>query len=294
MTFSTGCLARAKEMISEKYLVSFKSNKSTCILRVNDLPAADSTVANLRTVSLGYNSTAYLENGKNKVELLMGPMNHKDPSTLYKNSSCTVVFSKNTEHSSEELAVFSLNVNEENKISAANSVNHTSLNYGKSIYEGYSKSDKDFGLYKAESELIVRGLPKWSWVHATPVTKEDLPKIRLAYEKIWKMMHERDVHGLESISRISLEELSYAEGISKNIIFMSTDLPQHVLNKELRPVPIDWGKYKLITYKDGRLFRMAVGFFQNSPLKFMDEKGTAVYAYSPYFSIINNNVVLVR
>lgn len=291
---SAECLAETKKMISEKYLVSFKTKKSTCILRVNDLHGADSTLADLRTISMGYNSTAFLENGQNKVEVLMGPMDHTDPETLFRDSECTVSISKDNPDQSIEVANFIMNVNDNNKISAADSVNHTYSNQGKSFYEGYSNNSNDFGLYKLESNIFIKGLPKWSWVDATPVTENDLPKIRAAYEKIWKLMYDRDIEGLINISRISIEELAYAEGASQKLIFMSTDLPQNVANNNLRAMPIDWKKYRLKTYRGGRLFRMTVGFFENSPLKMMNADGKAVYAYAPYFSMIDGRVVLVR
>ncbi|MEI7159739.1 IdsF, partial [Pectobacterium parmentieri] len=60
------------------------------------------------------------------------------------------------------------------------------------------------------------------------------------------------------------------------------------------PLPIDWSKYKIIKYRDGRLFRLGVGFFQNSPLRFINEEGKIAFAYRPYFSIIDGKVTLVR
>lgn len=55
---------RADEMISGKYLFSFKTYKSTCLLRVNDFPAIDNTKIDSGTMSAGFNLTAFLETGK--------------------------------------------------------------------------------------------------------------------------------------------------------------------------------------------------------------------------------------
>ena len=285
---------KASEMIKEKYLFTFKSNKSSCGLRVNDFQALDTTNAEHGTMSAGFNSTAFLSNGDNYVELLMGPQKYKDPKTLYPDSSCEVIISKDTKDTSMEIAKFRLSVNEKGEITARNSSHYNGGQFNTQIMEGYTKNEKDYGLYKLSSNLLINDLPRWEWTKATPVTEKDLPMIRQAYENIWWMIQKRDIDGLKKISQISTSEMAYAEGTTTGIIFVSTDFPAHVLNKELTPLPIDWNQYKLITYKGGYLFRMGVGYYQNSPLKFQDSTGKIVFGYAPYFSIINGQVVLVR
>ncbi|AYH17878.1 IdsF [Pectobacterium parmentieri] len=283
--------AKADEMSSEKYLFSFKTYKSTCILRVNDLPAVDNTTIDSGTISAGFNLTAFLENGKNDIELLMAPQYHEDPETLYPDSSCQVIVTKDTETTSTEVANFKLTVNEKGEITASDSA--TTANSSK-IFEGYTKNEKDYGFYKVRGRLKATGLPRWSWVNATPVTENDLQKIKVAYTDIWMMMKDRDIEGLKKVTQISNQEMAFAEGSNTGMMFISTDFPQHVIDKQLTPVPIEWDKYKIIRYRDGRLFRLAIGFFQNSPLKFKNSNGDVVFTYNPYFSIIDGKVTLVR
>ncbi|MEQ9996915.1 IdsF [Pectobacterium versatile] len=282
---------RADEMSSEKYLFSFKTYKSTCLLRVNDLPAVDNTMLHSKTMSTGFNLTAFLENGNNDIELLMGPKNHKDPKTLYPDSSCQVTITKDTETSSTEITSFKLSVNEKGEITASDS---SSTVNSEKVFEGYTQNEQDYGFYKVRGNLKIDRLPRWSWVNATPVTENDLPKIKLAYTDIWLMMKDRDIEGLKKISQISNQEMAFAEGTTTGLMFISTDFPQHVIDKKLAPAPIEWGKYKIIRYRNGRLFRLAIGFFQNSPLKFQDSNGDVVFTYNPYFSIIDGKVTLVR
>ncbi|AYH06876.1 IdsF [Pectobacterium parmentieri] len=283
--------AKAEEGIKEKYLFSFKTYKSNCILRVNDLPATDNALVHSKTMSAGFNLTAFLENGNNDIELLMGPQNHKDPKTLYPDSSCQVIVTKDTETTSTEIANFKLTVNEKGEITANNSA--TTAN-SSTVFEGYTKNEKDYGFYKVRGSLKAAGLPRWAWVNATPVTEDDLQKIKVAYTDIWMMMKDRDIEGLKKVTQISNQEMAFAEGSNTGMMFISTDFPQHVIDKKLTPFPIDWSKYKIIKYRDGRLFRLGVGFFQNSPLRFINEEGKIVFAYRPYFSIIDGKVTLVR
>lgn len=285
---------KASEMIREKYLFTFKTNKSMCDLKVNNIPAINNTEASLGIMSAGFNFTSFLSNGNNSVEILMGPQKYKDPKTLYPDSSCEVIISKDTKDTSTEIAKFRLSVNEKGEITARNSSHYNGGQFNTQVVEGYTKNEKDYGLYKLSSNLLINDLPRWEWTKATPVTEKDLPMIRQAYENIWWMIQKRDIDGLKKISQISTNEMAYAEGTTTGIIFVSTDFPAHVLNKELTPLPIDWNQYKLITYKGGYLFRMGVGYYQNSPLKFQDSTGKVVFGYAPYFSIINGKVVLVR
>lgn len=282
--------AQAEE-IKEKYLVYFNTYKSTCLLRVNELPAGDNTTIPSKTMSAGFNLTAFLENGNNDIELLMGPQDYDAPETLYPDSSCQVIVTKDTETTSTEIANFQLTVNEKGAITASDSATTANSSI---VFEGYTKNEKDYGLYKVRGRLKASGLPRWSWVNATPVTEDDLQKIKIAYTDIWLMMKDRDIEGLKKITEISNQEMAFAEGSTTGMMFISTDFPQHVVNKELTPTPIEWGKYKIIRYRDGRLFRLAIGFFQNSPLKFQNSNGDVVFTYNPYFSIIDGKVTLVR
>ena len=279
--------ASANNPIAQKYLVSFKATKSTCLLRINDLPGMNNTRSRSATLSGGYNTTAFVENGSNKIELLMGPEDHDDPKTLYADSSCEVVISKETKDAGEEVARYRLTVDEQGRITARESD-------GGTLTEGYTKNENDYDLYKLAGHFSLYGLPEWRWVNANPVSEQDMEKIKQAYEAIWTMMQNRDIDGLKALTKAAHQETAYAEGISPGMMFLYSGLPERVIDPRLTPVPIQWNRYRLMTYSDGRLFRMGVGFIQNSPLKFQDAEGNVVFTWNPYFAIIDGNVVLVR
>ncbi|MGK9172022.1 IdsF [Yokenella regensburgei] len=289
--FLTIFSAHSQSLTDAKYLFSFQSNKSTCLLRVNDLPAFDNTTDDDGTISAAFTMTAFLEKGNNDIELLMGPQDAGDPQSLFSDSSCQVTVTNETPGGTVLLADYRLTVNNKNEMTAVNSLNHAN---GAKVTEGYTTSDKDFGLYKMQSVVTPDLLPEWSWVKATPVTQKDLPKIRQAYDAIWMQIKHRDIQGLKRTAKISNEEMAKAEGTTPEMIFLSTDLPEHVNDPRLTPADIEWDKYDLMRYRGGRLFRMGVGFFQNSPLRFKNAEGKVVYTYNPYFSMINGEVVLVR
>ncbi|MBD2814992.1 hypothetical protein ID850_09480 [Xenorhabdus sp. Flor] len=56
----------------------------------------------------------------------------------------------------------------------------------------------------------------------------------------------------------------------------------------------DWKNYKLISYKNGRLFRLERGALGSSPIIFHNKEKNKNYNYNPYLSIINGKVVIAR
>ncbi|WP_071883322.1 IdsF [Pluralibacter gergoviae] len=284
----------AKSMNNEKYIIQFKSNDSACLLRINDFPAFDNLTISHGLVSTGFDFTAFFENGENTIELLMGSRGKNNPIALHPNAYCQVEITKETPEGSTKLAEFKLDVNKNGKITGVNSSDYNGGVYNSRVIEGYTKSKSDYGLYKLLSNLKLNGLPRWKWVDATPVKTSDLPQIKKMYTDIWNMAKNRDIDSLNKVAAISTQEIAYATGSTLGITFISTGVPEHVVDETLTMTPIAWDKYNLVTYKGGRLFRLAVGVFQSSPILFQDSKGESVFAYAPYFSIIDGKVTLVR
>ncbi len=63
---------------------------------------------------------------------------------------------------------------------------------------------------------------------------------------------------------ISNKEIGEAEGVTPEIIFDSYGLPQVMSDTSLSVVGSEWEKYKLVTYCDSRVFRLAFGVYQHS------------------------------
>jgi len=245
-------------------------------------------------MSAGFNFSSFLENGANRVEILMGPQNPNDENTLYADSSCYVDITKDSEEKSVTLARYKLTVNSDGRINAHRSDDYNGGHHHTKILEGITKNKNDYGLYTLESDLLVTGLPKWSWVDATPVTQQDLPAIRAAYDNILSLFRRKDTDGLKKVLFTSMTEMAASEGTSPEMVFYSTGIPEHLQNEKLTLNSVEWDKYRIIPYRGGRLFRLGVGYFQNSPVRLKDETGNNVYVYKPYFSMINGKVVLVR
>ncbi|EJJ4226689.1 hypothetical protein NI420_004191 [Salmonella enterica] len=276
-----------------KYLASFKTERSACMIRINDFPVMNNFTYSSGTITTGFNITSFIENGKNKIDVMMGPVDPKDDKTLYSDSTCELIITKDTIDSSQKITSIIQSVNN-GKIISTLSSNYNGTNNETRIIESQSVEDKDNNLYKASREIIVDEVPEWSWVNATPVLNRDLPAIKEFYIEIGGIINNKDISRLEKVTEISSKEMGAAQGVSSEFFFKSFDFSSSILNKKLSLIPLDFNGYKLITYGNGRVFRLAKGVYQNSPLKLRNEEGEIVHVYNPYLSIINGRIVIVR
>lgn len=81
---------------------------------------------------------------------------------------------------------------------------------------------------------------------------------------------------------------------NRHLLFKPYGLEGKLKDQELSPIPLDVDSYKLVTYGDGRVFRLALGIYQNSPLRLKDNTGRAVFSYNPYLAIVNGRIIVVR
>lgn len=93
-----------------RYSALFKTNRSACMVRVNDFPMIDNFSYSSGTISTGFNITAFAENGKNKIEVLMGALDPEDKSTLYPDARCELVITADTENTSQQITRITLSV----------------------------------------------------------------------------------------------------------------------------------------------------------------------------------------
>lgn len=155
-------------------------------------------------------------------------------------------------------------------------------------------ADQDEKLFRVGRDIKLSGLPVWEWVNATPVTDKAMPRIKEAYRTIWKEMKNRNVDFFKEITTVSNAEMGRVEGISSDLLFKSYGLEGKLKDQELSPIPLDVDSYKLVTYADGRVFRLAPGIYQNSPLRLKDNTGRAVFSFNPYLAIVDGRIIVVR
>ncbi|EJJ4226734.1 hypothetical protein NI420_004253 [Salmonella enterica] len=294
LTLTNISYSRETSMNNIKYLFSFQTRRSACMARVNNVPIIDNFTYSTGTISTGGNITSFVENGKNNIEIMMGPVNPDDNDTLYSDSECILVITRDTIDSSQNVTTMKLSVDNNKKIIASLSSNYDGLLNEGRISETQVPYNKEQNLYRISRNVNLGNLPEWAWVKATPVSDKDLPAIKDVYIDIWKAMHNRDINTLKEMTAISSKEMGLAEGVTADFIFNSYGLPDRLQDTKLSTVDLTWKGQELISYCNGRMFRLAEGIYQNSALELKNRDGRVVYTYNPYLSIINGKIVIVR
>ncbi|WEF30523.1 hypothetical protein PYR66_22030 [Klebsiella aerogenes] len=285
---------RAEPMTNARYAYSFKTNRSACMARINNVPLLDNFSAGSGMTTAGGDITSFSANGKNMLELVMGAIDPDNPETLYKESWCEIVVTKETRNASEAVSTIRLTVDSEKKVVASSSSHPDGAENESAVSEVQSPGDKINGLVGAGRQITVSDIPTWAWEQARPVTPQDMSAIKTAYTTIWQAMNNKEVAVLKSLAQISTKEFGIATGFPPDFIFETLGLAEKVQDADLTMAPLDWEGKELITYCDGRIFRLAAGVYQNSPLKMKNKAGKIKFTYNPYFAIIDGNVVIAR
>lgn len=277
-----------------RYIASLTTSRSACMVRVNNFPMFDNFDYQSGSISTGFNLTAFVENGNNDIEVLMGSLDPDDSKTLYPNSKCALTITRETMTSSSSVTEIILSVNDRGEIVSSLSSHAHDPAKEAPLDETQFPADQKEKLFRAGRVVKLDGLPEWTWVKATPVTETSLPLIKEAYATLWAAMKAREPQTIRSMATVSSTEMGVAEGISADLLFKSYGLDTKLADPELTPIDLKVDEYALVTYANGRVFRLALGIYQNSPLRLKTANGEAVFSYNPYFAIIDGKVVLVR
>ncbi|MEQ1966326.1 hypothetical protein ABLA30_04585 [Xenorhabdus nematophila] len=289
MTIKT---ALGKPTMEHKYLVSFNTQRSLCILKVNGMLMLENTSSRTGTESSGYNISAFLENGSNTIELLMGRISiDRDTEKFHPESWCEATIRKVASHDEqgEIISNIKLTVDDNRNVITKNSIN---LNE-KFDYANLSTKKGEKNLFSAQKTFSVNSLPNWMWIKAQPVTDNDLPAIKAFYQEISSAFSHRDLDKVWKMSQPAWEEWAIADNSSAKIFFDSMDFDEDISGNFFIKEP-EWNKYKLVSYKNGRLFRLEKGVFGSSPVIFHNKENGRNTTYNPYLSIINGKIVISR
>lgn len=285
---------KAESTENVRYSFSFKTYKSACLVRINNVPLLNNFNARSGTVTAGGDINSFSTNGKNQLELVMGALDSDKPETLVTDAWCEVVISRNTHNASEDISTLRLTVDSHKNIVASESSHPRGAENEGVVNIVQSPDDKVNALSGAGREITLNGIPQWAWEKARKVSEHDMPVIKEAYTQIWQAMKKRDVSALKVMAQMSSQEMAKATGFSADVIFESYDLPQKVQDPSLTTAVLKWDRAELVTYGNGRVFRLAEGVYQNSPLKITNQQGETLFTYNPYFAIIDGKVTIVR
>ncbi|MDX7986084.1 hypothetical protein FE392_01870 [Xenorhabdus sp. 12] len=278
--------------MEHKYLVSFNTQRSLCVLKINGIVTLENTASRTGTESSGYNISAFLENGSNTVELLMGrkPFDKKTEK-FHPESWCDVTIKKVSSHGEQGEVISNIKLTVDNN---GNVITKDPINSNEKFdYASMSIKKGEENLFAAQKTFSINNLPSWMWIKAQPVTDNDLPAIKEFYQEISNAFSRHDLDKVWKMSEPAWDEWAIAENSSAKIFFDSMDFESKLNDKFVVKEP-DWKKYKLVSYKNGKLFRLERGVLGSSPIIFHNKENKKNYHYNPYLSIINGKIVIAR
>ncbi len=217
------------------------------------------------TFASGFNATAFLEPGHNKLEIWSSPIFRQDK--VYEASDqCEVrLFGNFPSGKQEEMSSLTVTVEDRKPTIKTSTIypdyHQTPLTDVAGVTYGY--------LTEFSRDIYIKTIPRWRWVDATPITEDSPREVRKAlyraYSTILKLMEARDYQGLEMAWSLSSREKARK----------------------------GWEHYELETFMDGRLVRLKDSQGR-SPLQIVSKKNDVVHIFTPYFSMIDSRVVVSR
>ncbi|WP_340616879.1 hypothetical protein [Xenorhabdus entomophaga] len=278
-----------------KYLLSFNTNQSLCVVRINGMIAMENSDAPNGIQSSGINSTAFLENGSNSIELLFGSRSFEEE--LMPESRCEATLKKVSAYGENDEVIrrIKLVVDKNGNPVTEESLKNISNEKAGFDSTGMSSLPLEKGLFSAKKIYSIDGLPEWMWTKAQQVTEKDVPIIKSFYQEIIHSFSQKDLDKIWNMSKLAWNEWAVADNSNPRIFFDSMDF-EEMLNSGDYTVRVkpEWKNFKLVSYKDGRLFRLEEGAFGRSPILFDNKITGDTATYSPYLSIINGKIIIAR
>ncbi|HCT6318764.1 TPA: hypothetical protein OT289_003336 [Proteus mirabilis] len=290
MALNFSGVTMAQNTMNDIYVINLSSNNAICGVKINELLVSDNTMAAEGSYSTGQNISSILANGKNTLGIIMfnGSV-FTDEEKLTPDMWCEVELKKLSANGDNTLiSGLRLNGNNDGKMVVSDKYQNNS----EQIYFGGPSRDSEFDVLEAKNQFNIQGLPQWQWEKATPVTEDDIPKIRAFYAELRQAFIDKNLDKLKTMGKISWEEMAYADNGSPDIFWKSLNF-QERLEQGYKPNTINWDEYTFVTYNDNRVFRYEVGFSRLSPIELINSEGDN-YFYNPYLSIIDGKVTIVR
>ncbi|WP_049197742.1 hypothetical protein, partial [Proteus mirabilis] len=201
MALNFSGVTMAKNTMNDIYVINLSSNNAICGVKINELLVSDNTMAAEGSYSTGQNISSILANGKNTLGIIMfnGSV-FTGEEKLTPDMWCEAELKKLSANGDNTLiSGLRLNGNNDGKMVVSDKYKNNS----EQIYFGGPSRDSEFDVLEAKNQFNIQGLPQWQWEKATPVTEDDIPKIRAFYAELRQAFIDKNLDKLKTMGKIS-------------------------------------------------------------------------------------------
>ena len=286
------------EKPSVLYTANISSETMFCAGVVNGMEQLGNLSTSSGTFSSGFNATAFLQQGKNHLDVWAVPVGlYQENYDYNENDQCQVTlygaFEDGTKEEMSSLAVTIEDGKPTVKTSRTYPANHqTPLDRVDGVTDG--------NLTEFRRPIYIKTIPRWRWVDATPFNEnnpEHMKKLYRAYTNLIQLMGKRDFEGLKMAWSLSNREKAKAEAYYSTPDEFFDALGFESTFEKYEDAQVDprreWHEYSLDSFMGGRLIRLK-DKRDHSPLRVSSEKLRRVTSFTPYFSLIDGRVVVSR
>lgn len=273
----------AEDSMKTNYTLSFNANDAICFVKINDMLVMDNVGMYEGQFTMGRTISSYLQNGENTLSIAMLHNKEKEiTDDMW--CSATVKDVRGTEF----VAGVKLIVNDSTITPDKDYHPKGISSFGDS--PRVKKTEKRFR--EVSQSFYASDLPDWAWTMATPVTEKDIPAIKEFYESLQNDFKKQNLNALYQKTKGTWNSLAMEQGSTPEKMWDSMDV-KSFFNTGYQAVPIDWDGFELNSYMKGRIFRFEIGYGRASPLELENKEGE-VFIFTPYLSIINGKVTVVK
>lgn len=279
------------------YLVNLNSKEMYCGGLINGMEQLDNLATDNGTAMMGFNATAFLHKGLNKMELGVVPVDaRKGIKAHRKGARCGAVL-KAAIKGHDDVELTSLLATEESGVPTIKHSKHYPDKNMSPLSDVQGNTDGYLTMF--ERQLYVKAIPEWTWMRATPFIEnhDNMKKLRRAYAELIDLMKKKDYKALEAAWSLSSREKALAEAYQSTPeeFFKAVGIEQSMNDAEDVNVldPRNWDQYKLKSFMGGKLVRLEDVRGQ-SPLRVGSPSKDWMNSFTPYFSIIDGRLVISR
>ena len=288
---------REGEKPSVLYTANIRSETLYCGGYINGMNQLDN-LGGSGTFSSGFNATAFLQPGSNKMSLKIVPSGAYEGDFTYKpEDNCQVtLYGAFEDGAKKELSSLTVTIEDEKP----------TIKTSKTYPDNYQTPlDNVDGILKHRltdftRPIYIKTIPRWRWVDATPFDENNpahMKKLYRAYTNLLRLMELRDFEGLEMAWSLSNREKAKAEAYysTEDDFFATLGFESEFKRYEDAQVAPrrEWHEYTLESFMGGRLVRLK-DKRSSSPLRIWSMEEDVEVSTTPYFSIIDGRVVVSR